>query len=175
MMAVAKTLMSTGDSERHLHLYDTYEGMSEPTEHDKRYDGRSAADMLAATNRDSPIWAYASLDDVQQGMRETGFPEDRIHYYKGRVEETIPQQAPPKIGILRLDTDWYESTKHELEHLYPLLVPGGVLVLDDYGWWQGCRKAVEEFLADTNFPLLLLRTDEGRIAVKPPESYNWAR
>jgi hypothetical protein len=171
MMAAARTLLSTGDTERHLHLYDTFEGMSEPTEHDHRYDGRSAAEMLAATQRSSPIWAYASLEDVQQAMRETEFPDERIHYYKGKVEETIPAHAPDKISILRLDTDWYESTRHELRHLYPRLSPGGVLLLDDYGWWDGARRAVDEWLAETGVPLLLLRMDVGRVAVKPPASW----
>jgi O-methyltransferase len=170
MMAIARTLQSL-DADRPLHLYDTYEGMTEPTEHDKRYDGRSAAEMLAATNRNSAIWAYASLEDVQDGMRSTTYPERLVHYYKGPVEETIPEHAPDQISILRLDTDWYESTRHELEHLYPRLVPGGVLLLDDYGWWEGARRAVEEFLADTKIPMLLLRMDEGRIALKPAQGW----
>ena len=83
------------------------------------------------------------------------------------VEDTTPGQAPDQISILRLDTDWYASTKHELEHLYSRLSPGGVLLLDDYGWWQGSRKAVDEFLDLTGERLLLLRMAEGRIAVKP--------
>jgi hypothetical protein len=167
MMAAAKALMSVGDTERHLHLYDTFEGMSEPTEHDKRHDGRSAAEMLAATEKDSPVWAYATLEDVQQAMTETAFPAERIHYYKGKVEDTIPQNAPDKISILRLDTDWYESTRHELDHLYPRLAPGGVLLLDDYGWWDGARRAVDEWLEETGHPLLLMRMDVGRLAIKP--------
>ncbi len=168
MMAIAEALNAAGERRR-LHLFDTYEGMTEPTEQDLRYDGRPAAEMLAATGKDAPIWAAASLADVQEGMRATGYPEDLIHYHQGRVEETIPEHAPEKISILRLDTDWYESTKHELEHLYPRLTPGGVLLLDDYGWWLGARQAVEEFLAETGVPMLLLRMDEGRIGVKPPD------
>ncbi|MBV1831309.1 hypothetical protein HNW77_11720 [Komagataeibacter sp. AV436] len=74
-------------------------------------------------------------------------------------------QAPEKIAVLRLDTDWYESTRHELEHLYPRLVPGGVLIIDDYGYWAGARKAVDEYFSDK--PILLNRLDNtGRIAVK---------
>jgi O-methyltransferase len=172
MMTIAKTLQSVDAADRRLHLYDTYEGMTEPTEHDRRHDGRMAADMLAVTGRDGHVWAAASLEDVQQGMRETGYPEGLITYYKGPVEQTIPENAPEQISILRLDTDWYESTRHELEHLFPRLVPGGVLLLDDYGWWEGCRKAVEEFLADTKIPMLLMRMDEGRIGIKPPENWN---
>jgi hypothetical protein len=168
MMAVAKTLIEMGDTDRHLHLYDTFEGMSEPTEHDRRQDGRSATDMLSAADRSSPIWAYASLEDVQQAMRESEYPADRIHYYKGKVEDTIPGSIPDQISILRLDTDWYESTKHELKHLWPRLVPGGVLLIDDYGWWEGARRAVDEWQEETRAQVLLLRMDEGRVAVKPP-------
>jgi len=167
MLAVAKTLIEAGDTERDLHLYDTYEGMSEPTEHDRRQDGRSAAEMLGAAERSAPIWAYASLEDVQETMRTSGYPAERIHYYKGKVEDTIPADIPDRISVLRLDTDWYESTRHELTHLWPRLVPGGVLLIDDYGWWEGARRAVDEWLAETGAPVLLLRMDEGRVAVKP--------
>jgi len=173
MMAIAKTLIEAGDTDRHLHLYDTFEGMTEPAEHDKRHDGRHATEMLAAaTSRSSAIWAYASLEDVQESMRETEYPADHIHYYKGKVEDTIPENIPDRISILRLDTDWYESTKHELEQLWPRLVPGGVLLLDDYGWWDGARRAVDEWLEETKLPLLLLRMDVGRLAVKPPATWN---
>jgi len=100
-------------------------------------------------------------------MRAVPYPARRLHYVEGMVEDTIPGQAPAQIAILRLDTDWYASTKHELHELYPRLSSGGVLIIDDYGWWHGCRKAVEEFLEETGARLLLLRMDEGRIAVRP--------
>jgi hypothetical protein len=172
MMAIARTLMECGDTERDLHLYDTFEGMSEPTEHDKRHDGMSAAEMLETHDITSGVWAYASLEDVQETMRESGYPAEKIHYYKGKVEETIPADVPDRISILRLDTDWYESTRHELEHLWSRLVPGGVLLLDDYGWWDGAKRAVDEWLEKTGLPVLLLRMDEGRVAVKPPASWD---
>jgi O-methyltransferase len=172
MLAVAKTLIEMGHTDRHLHLYDTFEGMSEPTEHDRRQDGRSAADMLSAADRSSPIWAHASLEDVQQTMRESEYPADQIHYYKGKVEETVPANIPDRISILRLDTDWYESTKHELKHLWPRLVPGGVLLIDDYGWWDGARRAVDEWQEETRPRVLLLRMDEGRVAVKLPTAWD---
>jgi O-methyltransferase len=167
MQATARTLLEAGDTSRHLYLFDTFEGMPPPTEQDKRQDGRSAADLLAANEKTSGVWAVATLDDVRNGMARTGYPDDHVHYVPGLVEETVPAQAPERIAVLRLDTDWYASTKHELETLYPRLVSGGVLLIDDYGWWQGSRKAVDEFLAATGEPLLLLRMAEGRIAVKP--------
>ncbi len=79
-----------------------------------------------------------------------------------------PGQAPDRIAILRLDTDWYASTKHELEHLYERLSPGGVLILDDYGDWDGARKATDEFLTKTGEPLFLVPMASGRVAIKPP-------
>jgi O-methyltransferase len=167
MQAVAKTLLQLGVTDRDLHLFDTFEGMPPPTEEDRRIDGKSAADMMAATDRSNPVWAYASLEDVQEGLAQIPYPGERIHYIKGKVEETIPEHAPQGISILRLDTDWYSSTKHELDQLYDRLSPGGVLLIDDYGWWQGSRQAVDEFLEATGARLLLLRMAEGRVAVKP--------
>ena len=107
-------------------------------------DGTPAAQLLARQSRDAKIWAVAGLEDVREGMAETGYPADRIHYHVGPVEETLPDRAPEQIALLRLDTDWYESTRHELEHLYVRLPPGGVLILDDYCW----APARAQFLAE---------------------------
>ncbi|HYM86681.1 MAG TPA: TylF/MycF/NovP-related O-methyltransferase, partial [Pseudoxanthomonas sp.] len=74
---------------------------------------------------------------------------------------------PECIALLRLDTDWYESTRHEMIHLFPRLCVGGVLILDDYGHWLGARRAVDEYLGEHNVPLFLQRIDyTGRYAVK---------
>ncbi|MFD4222565.1 TylF/MycF/NovP-related O-methyltransferase [Streptomyces griseus] len=167
MQACARTLLSVGETERDLYLFDTYEGMTPPTAEDLRRDGRPAQELLDAQGKDRPIWAVASLEDVKAGFEDIPYPKERVHYVQGRVEDTVPAQAPEQISILRLDTDWYASTKHELEHLYGRLVSGGVLLIDDYGYWQGSRQAVDEFLDKTGEQLLLLRMDEGRIAVKP--------
>ena len=167
MQAAARTLLDAGSTDRDLYLFDTFEGMPPPSPRDRRHDGRSAAELLANRSREGKTWAVASLEDVQDGMSRLAYPEDKVHFVKGRVEDTIPDSAPERIAILRLDTDWYESTRHELEHLYPRLSSGGVLILDDYGWWEGAREAVDEFLERTGAPLLLSRMSAGRIAVKP--------
>lgn len=167
MHAVARTLDATGDHSRELYLFDTFEGMTKPTEKDQRFDGQAAAYLLETSERDASVWAYASLDDVRAGFADVPYPGERIHYVQGPVEKTVPDQAPDQIALLRLDTDWYESTKHELDHLYPRLVSGGVLLLDDYGWWKGSRTATQEFLAETGERLLLIRMATGRVAVKP--------
>jgi hypothetical protein len=168
MQAIALTLMENGDTTRDLHLFDTFQGMSEPTEHDVRVkDGRTAEDLMEERDTTAKIWAMSSLEDVQEGMAEVAYPQDRIHYHVGKVEDTLPDQAPDRIALLRLDTDWYESTKHELQHLYDRLVPGGVLMIDDYGYWDGSRRATDEWLEATGHPLLLIPMGSGRIAVKP--------
>jgi hypothetical protein len=167
MHAVARTLDAQDDHSRELFLFDTFEGMTEPTEKDERHDGRTAADLLETSERSAAVWAQASLEDVQSGFAGVPYPGERIHYVQGPVEKTIPDQAPEQIALLRLDTDWYESTKHEFDHLYPRLVSGGVLLIDDYGWWKGSRTATQEFLAETGERLLLIRMASGRVAIKP--------
>jgi hypothetical protein len=137
-------------------------------EHDVRAaDQRPASELLADRSRSSRLWAVAGVDDVRAGLAETGYPADHVNFHVGRVEETIPGDAPGTIALLRLDTDWYESTRHELEHLYDRVPPGGVIVIDDYGYWQGARRAVDEFLAQRRAPLALLPMGSGRIAIKP--------
>jgi hypothetical protein len=167
MQAIALALLDRGVTDRDLHLFDTFAGMPEPSEEDQAMDGTPAAQLLAEAPRDAKIWAVASLDDVREGMAETGYPAERVHYCVGKVEDTVPENAPEQIALLRLDTDWYASTRHELENLYSRLSPGGVLILDDYATWKGARQAVDEFIARTGEPLLLVPIAAGRIAVKP--------
>lgn len=168
MHAVARTLDSLDDHSRDLYLYDTFDGMTQPTDKDVRFDGRSASSQLATQDKQvSAVWAYASLEDVRAGFEDVPYPRERLHFVAGPVEETIPGVVPERISILRLDTDWYESTAHELKHLYNRLSPGGVLILDDYGWWRGSKTATDEFLERTGERLLLVRVDSGRVAIKP--------
>ena len=170
MMLVAKTLLDLGVRDRELYLFDTFNGMPRPESVDVDYSGTSADERLrleSETRSSSWVWAIASLLEVTKNMRTTGYPEQRIRYVRGLVEETVPLSAPEKIALLRLDTDWYASTKHELIHLWPRLVSGGVLIIDDYGDWKGARKAVDEFVAELPEPILLHRIDGScRSAVK---------
>jgi O-methyltransferase len=169
MLNVAHTLTRLGVTDRELYLFDTFCGMSEPTERDVhlRKRGAAAATILEHESRDSRTWAIASLDDVRDGFSSVDYPSERVHFVEGKVEDTIPDGAPEEIAILRLDTDWYESTRHELTHLYQRLAPGGVLIIDDYGTWKGSKDATDEFVAETGEPLLFVRTGRGRAAVKP--------
>ena len=168
-MAAALTFTELNDC-REIYLYDTFEGMSAPTEIDVSIQGSAAADRFneLKINENSSTWCASPLDEVKRNFSGTGYPMDLAHFIKGKVENTIPEKMPQKISILRLDTDWYESTKHELEHLFPLLAKNGVLIIDDYGHWQGAKQAVDEYLSSQNIHLLLNRVDyTGRMAVKP--------
>jgi hypothetical protein len=168
MMGVALTLLRLGVTDRDLYLFDTFAGMTQPGEQDVKHTGERAVDMLAESSRDSHDWAVASLDEVREAVSTVGYPEERIHFVQGRVEETLPESAPEEISLLRLDTDWYSSTKHTLAHLYPRLARGGVLIIDDYGYWQGSRQAVDEYVEENNVTVLLNRIDyTARIAVRP--------
>lgn len=167
MIVTAMTLMARGDFSRSLYLYDTYEGMPAPTDADCSFDGISAEQQLAADPDKTGVACYASIEDVRRNLLATGYPPERIHFIPGKVEDTLPAAAPDTISLLRLDTDWYESTRHELKHLYPRLSPNGPLIIDDYGHWQGARKAVDEFLL-MHPGLYLHRIDyTGRILIKP--------
>ena len=171
MMIAAKLLKDLGDTSRELYLYDTFEGMSAPTDADVMFDGTKAAAVLNEADKQEGVenyWCYAGVEFVRKNMLLTGYPSERMHFVKGKVEDSIPKTLPGKIALLRLDTDWYESTAHELRHLYPLLVPGGPLIIDDYGHWEGAKRAVDEYFATLKPRPFLSRLDyTGRLAIKP--------
>ena len=111
--------------------------------------------------------AYASLEDVTGNLASTGYPVHNVHFVPGKVEETIPETAPDRICLLRLDTDWYESTRHELVHLYPRVVTSGILIIDDYGHWRGAREATDEYFRQCEPAPFLHRIDyTARLVVK---------
>ncbi len=169
MMAVARTLLQLGVRDRALHLFDTFDGMPPPSGEDVTFKGEAASDLMAVTEKETAtVWAYSGLEAVKRNLASIGYPPDRTHFIPGKVEDTIPQGAPPQIALLRLDTDWYESTYHELVHLYPRVSPGGVIIIDDYGHWTGARKAVDQYLAEQKLTVLLHRIDyTGRAFLKP--------
>jgi hypothetical protein len=169
MMAAARTLIALHAAERDLYLFDTFEGMPDPSQLDLDWSGLPASRRMASEARDNAtsVWCLAALEDVQKAMGSTGYDPSRVRFVKGLVEDTLPSSAPESIALLRLDTDWYESTRHELIHLFPRLVSGGVLILDDYGHWQGARKALDEYFEEHGVKMLLNRIDySARIGVK---------
>jgi len=170
MMLIAKRLLQLNENKRNLFLFDTFEGMSEPNVEDvNSVDNKTAQELLAKENKfdGNNVWCYSSLDEVKSNLKKTNYPEEKLFYFKGKVEETLPEPSIGKIALLRLDTDWYESTMHELEALYDKLVEGGVLIIDDYGHWSGSKKAVDEFIEKRKLSIFLNRIDyTGRLAIK---------
>ena len=171
-MLVAHALRVLGSMHRTLHLYDTYSGMTEPTDEDviawnnlsvrKKWDEeqRGEKDYFGS-------WAVG-LPEVKKNMASTGYPSEKINYIAGDICETLENNVPDSIALLRLDTDWYESTAKELEVLYPKLVSGGILIIDDYGHFKGARKAVDDYFASKKlFPYLARADYTGRVTVKP--------
>jgi hypothetical protein len=169
-----RTLNRHGVKDRDIYLYDTFEGMPEPEPAD---DEGLPGNPCAATWREhrNPAvgsagsnWMRAGLDIVKARLEPLSYPAERLHFVKGMVEETIPGTMPERIALLRLDTDFYSSTRHELVHLYPRLSRGGILINDDYGAMPGSRKATDEYIAEHKLGLFLSRVDAHvRLAVKP--------
>ena len=167
-MAMALSLNNASEV-RDLYLYDTYSGMSKPRAIDISCYGEVASQTFRQkqTAEESSEWCLSGLEEVKRNLFSTGYPKDKLYFVKGMVEKTIPECVPSKIALLRLDTDWYQSTKHELVHLYPLLAPHGILIVDDYGYWRGAKKAVDEYLLENNIKILMNRIDSsGRLAIK---------
>lgn len=151
-MAIAMVLMTLAERRR-IWLYDTFSGMVQPEE----IDGLKAQRKWTKKGSD---WCNASLDEVQQNVYRTGYPRSLLRFVEGKVEDTLPENVPEEIALLRLDTDWYRSTKHELTHLYPRLSLGGVLLIDDYGHWWGARMATQEYIAEQRLTIYLEYIDK---------------
>ncbi|HEY7298440.1 MAG TPA: TylF/MycF/NovP-related O-methyltransferase [Xanthobacteraceae bacterium] len=166
MMMAALTLAALGKIDRELILFDTFAGHPRPNPERDLKDHYEFWLQRRRTD-ESSSWAEATLEEVRANLSSTGYPLDRMKLVKGIVQASIPAAAPEAIALLRLDTDWYDSTAHEMRHLYPRLVPGGVLIVDDYGEMQGQKQAIDEFCQQNGVVLLLNRIDSsGRIAVK---------
>ncbi len=159
---------------RDIYLYDTFGGLVKPSEND--YTCKDA--ILYRMNKDQVYdtwksniiaenvngWCYTPLDQVQKRLNSTGYPQEKLHYIVGDVMETLKDKTtiPEKIAILRLDTDWYESSKFELEQMYDNVVSGGVIIFDDYYHWEGQRKATNEFFSSRNIDYDFVNLGNGK-------------
>ena len=170
IMAAALTLDQLGSDDRRFYLYDTFAGMPRPSQRDRPlaedldtvayFEGRQTGD-------DSSDWCFASIDAVRRNLATVPYDQDKFILVEGKVEDTLPQTLPGPIALLHLDTDWYESTRHQVEHLMPLVVPGGVLIVDDYFYWSGNRDAVDEYLDRHKIRVLLTKVRRSVIGVLP--------
>lgn len=167
-MVMALTLIEMNELNRDIYLYDTFEGMSRPSEKDVDYYNNTAERIwVPELKEDHNAWYCCPLEEVRRNLSSTGYPQDKLKFVKGNVEDTLLSTVPDKIAILRLDTDWYESTLEELKHLFPRISPGGVLLVDDYGHWKGSKAAVDNYLKENHIHMLLQRIDyAARMGIK---------
>jgi len=166
----ARTLLKENNIDKNIYLYDTFDGMSEPTEADKMTANDFSAEVMwkDLKEKKDDIWmCYVPVEEVKKNVFSSGYPKEKFIFVKGKVEDTIPKTMPEKISLLRLDTDWFESTQHELTNLFPKLAVGGILIIDDYGHWKGARKAVDDYFRENKIKILLNRIDcTGVIGIK---------
>lgn len=168
---VAKKIFEALGSDKKVWMFDTFEGMTKPSDEDVNAKTCIKAEekyhkTLGKTHSN---WCYASIDDVKKNCKASSIKMSEVKFIQGDVCKTLiePKNLPQKIAVLRLDTDWYESTKMELEVLYPRLEKNGVLIIDDYGHWQGSRKAVDEYFSTQTYqPLFNVIDRAGRSAIK---------
>jgi O-methyltransferase len=172
-VVMIRTLLNAGVTDRDIYLYDTFEGFPKPEAIDFEYLVGPALETWQKFKKpgdqseDGSDWLRYPLEKVQERVLSLGYPAERIHFVKGLVENTIPQQCPESIALLRLDTDFYRSTKHELIHMHPRLQRGGILIIDDYGALHGARVATDEYMGENKIPYFPARIDEHvRIGVK---------
>ena len=168
---LAANLFGRYKQRRKVWCFDTFKGMTEPSEDDRYNDDLSLAhnDFLAHQRDDHNAWCYSPLAEVKSNFLAYDLPLEDVVFVEGDICVTLLEESnlPTSISVLRLDTDWYESTKVELEVLYPWLSPGGVIIVDDYGYWSGAKKAVDEYFASRRIKLFFQYTDAtGRAAIK---------
>ena len=171
-MIMLLTLKSLGVSGREVILFDTFEGMTEPGDLDLDYTGRRADTLLegnANKIEKELVRAFAAEEEVRENLARCGYSPRRIRIVRGDVRETLQHTQTGPLALLRLDTDFYDSTRAELEELYPRVQQGGVVLIDDYGHWQGSRMATDEYFAanaGAKYPLLVAVDYTGRMMVK---------
>jgi O-methyltransferase len=153
------TIIQNNLLKRDIYMYDTYEGLTKPGEYDYSLNPSFMNNEKVIetwkkkqTNENRSDWCCCSLEQVKKNVNETKYPEEKLNFIKGDVFETLKDEKylPKKIAVLRLDTDWYDSSKFELEILYNRVVDGGVIIFDDYYFWNGQHKATDEFLKENN-------------------------
>jgi hypothetical protein len=149
---IAASIIQLYGSDKKVWLFDTFTGMTKPTDLDTSvHESVSAIDNYELhQNHTDGKWVYASLEEVRQNFIARGLLTANVKFIKGDIFLKLEDQTniPKKISVLRLDTDWYESTKRELEILYPQVSSGGIIMVDDYGHWEGARKAVDEYFIE---------------------------
>jgi len=165
---ICDTIIKSNYSLRHIFMFDTFNGNTMPSEKDYTiYNNRSNVHYTNQqivnicknhrVNHNGKNLCEESLDTVKNNIKNTNYPEEYLHFIEGDIMETLhnPINIPNEIAILRLDTDWYDSSKLELQKLFKNVVEGGVIILDDYYLWNGQKEATDEFLKENNIDCII--------------------
>jgi hypothetical protein len=163
-MAFCLASMNLGMNDRDVYLMDTFEGFTNVSERDYQLSDRRSAKELFDV--DPNYICSASLEDVKIGIAETQYPSERVHYLVGDIVETSPNCLPKEIAVLRLDTDYYESTLWELKHLFPRVSKNGIIIIDDYDHWSGAREACDEYFSSNDQNIFMMHMEYGRLIFK---------
>lgn len=161
---------------RDIHMFDTFGGLTEPSKYDYTANTavfcRMSSDQVYNTwksqiiNESTNGWCYTPLEKVKARLNSTGYPQENLHYIVGDVMKTLEDKRniPDKIAILRLDTDWYESSKIELEKMYHNVVDKGLIIFDDYYHWDGQRRATDDFFESIGVKYNFVDIQNGKTA-----------
>jgi O-methyltransferase len=172
IQAMIKVLKILGHYDRDIWAYDTFSGMPKPQEIDIEFKTGPAIILWEknkfANSEVSSRWVRYTLRKVMEQITPLEYPAERLHFIKGMVEKTVPKHLPGQIALARFDTDFYSSTKHEFEHIYPRVSSGGIIFVDDYGAFLGSKTATDEYIKENNLNLHLEIVDSHiRRIVKP--------
>jgi hypothetical protein len=157
---IAAKLAQNGIFHRDYWLFDTFEGMTPPSVEDGII-AQKAFDLETGREKDSN-WLQISQRVVQENIVRVAGNDEYCNYVSGPIEETLTNpkaKLPTRIAILRIDTDWHNSTLAALQNLYHLVSPGGIVILDDYGFWEGSRLAADNFFKEKNIKPFLIPID----------------
>jgi O-methyltransferase len=170
-VVAAKLIFDEMNYKNEIYLYDTFTGMTEPSDKDINLKTDESMEDLYYIDKkeDHHDWCFSSIEEVKNNITKAGIGLDSVKFIKGDVLETLKDEnnLPQNISILRLDTDWYDSTKIELEVLYPRLISNGFLIVDDYGHWEGQKRAVDEYFKNIKKPFMnIIDPPSSRILIK---------
>ena len=152
VMIMLYKLLQLGVNDRHVHLYDTFSGMTEASELDVNPHGQSAKNEKYFND----VKCECPYDITYNNIKSVGYPMDLIHFHIGDIRNVDTDSIPKKIAILRLDNDWYELYKFELPIFEPNVSTNGIITIDDYSYWSGCKRAVDEFINDKDIQLNII-------------------